>query len=357
MPIGAKATRRRLVLTLRERPSARRRGVATALAITAGLTLSALILVAMGVPPGELLQSTVIGTLLNPDDLHAVLEQAGPLILVSVGACCAFRAGFWNLGLEGQMIAGGIAATAVSLYGVGPEALRLPVMAAAAIVAAAGWVWIAVWLKQRFAVSEIISTLLMNYIAFDLMQHLLFGAWKDPRDSFPHSAPLLDIERLPALGWGIGGGLVLAVLIAAVAGYAAQYSRLGLELRFVQANPAMAHATGIRVGRVVLLAVLASAACAGLGGFVSISGIEGRLTGSFHVGLGFSSILIAFLARNNPFGAIVASLLVAMLFVASQGLQVFYQVPASIVQLIQALVVICIAASEFAVRHRARFVA
>jgi ABC-type uncharacterized transport system permease subunit len=349
--------RGRLVLTLREQPSGRRRAAATAVAIAVGLGLSALILIAMGVPPGDLLQSTVVGTLLNPDDLHSVLEQAGPLILVSVGACCAFRAGFWNLGLEGQMTLGGVAATAVSLFGIGPLALRLPVMAVCAMAAGIAWVWLAVWLKRRFAINEIISTLLMNYIAYDFMLHLLYGAWKDPTDSFPHSAPFAAAERLPAFGWGVSGGLVLALAAAALAWYALQTSRLGLYLRFVQANPAMARANGIPVDRVVLLAVLASAAYAGLGGFAVVSGIEGRLTESFQTGFGFSSILIAFLARSNPLGAVIAALLVAMLFVASQGLQVFYEVPISIVQLIQALVVMCIAGSEFAVRHRLRFVA
>ncbi len=355
--VPVKRRRGRLVLTLREQPSGRRRAIATAVGIAVGLAVSALILIAMGVPPGDLLQSTVVGTLLNPDDLHSTLDQAGPLILVSVGACCAFRAGFWNLGLEGQMTMGGIAATAVSVFAVGPEALRLPVMAVCAMAAATAWVWFAVWLKRRFAINEIISTLLMNYIAYNFMLHLLYGAWKDPADSFPHSPPFAVAERLPAFGWGISGGLVLALAAAAIAWYALQKSRLGLYLRFVEANPAMARANGIPVDRVVLVAVLASAAYAALGGFAVVSGIEGRLTQSFQAGFGFSSILIAFLARSNPLGAVIAAVLVAMLFVASQGLQVFYQVPVAIVQLIQALVVICIAGSEFAVRHRVRFVA
>jgi len=356
-PATLPARRGRFVLTLREQPSGRRRAVATALAVAAGLALSALILVATGVPPGDLLQSTVVGTLLNPDDLRSVLEQAGPLILVSVGACCAFRAGFWNLGLEGQMTLGGVAAAAVSLFGVGPTALRLPVMAACAMAAGSAWVGIAVWLKRRFAISEIVSTLLMNYIAYDFALHLLFGAWKDPRDSFPHSTPFAAAERLPMLGYGVGLGLVLALAVAGLVWYALHSSRLGLYLRFIDANPAMARANGVPVDQAVLAAVLASAAFAALGGFTAVSGIDGRLTQNFQVGFGFSGVLIAFLARSNPLGAVVASLLVAMLFVASQGLQVFYQVPVSVVQVIQALVVMCIAGSEFAVRHRVRFVA
>ena len=133
-------------------------------------------------------------------------------------------------------------------------------------------------------------------------------------------------------------------------------TRLGLYMKFAQANARMARAMGVPVSLTILLSVSLSGAAAGLGGFVVAAGEQGRLTQSFYAGYGFSGILIAFLARNSPAVAIPVALAIAWLFVAGQSLQVFYQIPAAMVELIQAIIVICVAASEFAMRHRVKLV-
>jgi simple sugar transport system permease protein len=127
-------------------------------------------------------------------------------------------------------------------------------------------------------------------------------------------------------------------------------------MRFAQANPRMAAALGVPLRATFLVSVLLSAAGAGLAGFVVAAGEEGRLTQSFYAGYGFSGILIAFLARNSPLAAVGVSLAIAWLFVTGQSLQVFYQIPFAMVQLIQAIIVIAVAGSEFSVRHRVRLV-
>ena len=118
----------------------------------------------------------------------------------------------------------------------------------------------------------------------------------------------------------------------------------------------MARAVGIRVALVTLFAALASGALSGIAGFAISAGIESRMTQSFFIGFGFSGILIAFLARNNPLAIVLVALFVSMLMIAGQSLQVFYQIPFAMVQLIQAIIVICVAASEFFIRHRIRWV-
>ena len=209
---------------------------------------------------------------------------------------------------------------------------------------------------MRLGVNEIIATLLLNYVAQNFLFHLIYGVWQDPTDSFPHSPPYPDAGRLPHFGDGVSWALIVALVVAVLAWWIVAGTRLGLYMKFVQANPRMARAVGVPVGKTILAAVLLSGAAAGLAGFCIAAGEEGRLTQSFYAGYGFSGILIAFLARNSPLAALPVALALAWLFVAGQGLQVFYQIPAAMVELIQAIIVICVAASEFAMRHRVKWV-
>ena len=325
-----------------------------AAAVLAGGAMSAAILVAAGVPAGNLVDEFLVQTFFDAQNARAVLLQAAPLILVGIGASVAFKARFWNLGLEGQMIWGGIGATAVAIGHVGPDAVRLPLMFLAAAACAVAWTAGPVWLKLRLGVNEIISTLMLDYIAGNFLLHLLYGAWKDPKDSFPYSPQFGAAERLPEIAPGIGAGIALALGLAVLAGGLVSVSRAGFYLRFVDANPTMAAAVGVPVKRIVTLAVLVSGGLAGVAGFAVAAGQDGRLTQAFYQGYGFEGVLIAFLARNNPLAASVVAVLFAALLVTGRSLQVFYQIPFSMVQLIQAILVIGVAASDFFIRYRLR---
>lgn len=346
----------RLALDLRQHLPAWKRAAFLAGALAVGLVVSVAILALAGVPPADLFQELVVGTLFNPDSLRAVLVQAAPLVLVGVGAGLAFRVGFWNLGLEGQMVLGGIAATGVAFYGIGPEPVRIVTMGVAAALAGLAWVAVAAWLKARFRVNEIIATLLLNYVATYLLFHLLYGAWQDTATAFPQSPQFRPFERLPEMGWGLSSGLAIALVVAAAAGWLVHVSRAGFYMRFVSAGARLAGVLGVPAAAVSLAAVTASGAAAGLAGFVNVASQEGRLTQSFAEGYVFSGILIAFLARNDPLIAVVVGVLVAVLFVTGQTLQVFYQVPFAMVQLIEAIIVIAAASSEFLIRHRIRWI-
>lgn len=332
------------------------RALVLATGVLAGLTVSTLILIAAGVPTGELFNEFVVGTVLDSHSLQATLFQAAPLIMVGLAASVAFRAGFWNLGLEGQMIFGAIAATAVSLFEIGPEQTRLGLMFAFAATAGLAWSAGPLALKLKLGVNEIIATLMLNYVAGNFLLHLLYGAWKDPKDAFPYSPQFRVFERLP--GWLGNAGLALAVALTAmlIVWWWVTASRAGFYLRFVNANAKMARVAGVPVSAVVVVAVLASGALAGIAGFLVAVGQEGRLTQAFYLGYGLSGVLIAFLAQNHPVAATIVAVLVAALSVAGRNLQVFYQIPFSMVQLIQAIVVIAVASSDFFIRHRVRAV-
>ncbi len=321
--------------------------------LAAGLVISVVILDFAGIAPLALAEE--LAGVFNADSLSSVLVRAAPLILVGLGAGLAFRIGFWNLGLEGQMVFGGIAATAVSIHGIGPESTRLVVMAIAASLGGMAWVMLAYWMKVRFRVNEIISTLLMNYIASYVLLHLLYGAWQDSKTAFPQSSQYQPFERLSDLGYGINSALLIALAAVVLAGWGVHLSRAGFYMRFLSANATMARVVGIPVRAISLAVIAASGVAAGLAGFVNVAGQEGRLTQSFFDGYVFSGVLIAFLSRNDPIVVAIVGFLLAVLFVTGQTLQVFYQIPFTMVQLIEAIIVIAVASSEFLIRHRIRW--
>jgi general nucleoside transport system permease protein len=346
--------KRRYALEIRQHMSWRSQAAILAAALVFGMLISAGILMASGVPGEALLNEFIVQTFFDAQNLRAVLFQSAPMILVGLAATIAFRARFWNLGLEGQMIFGAIAATSLSFFDIGPTQARLPLMAIAALLAGIAWAVLPMLLKIRLGVNEIISTLMLNYVAANFLLHLVYGSWKDPKDNFPYSPKFTDFERLPDLFTGLSSAILLALIVTLFIWWLTSVSRAGLYLRFVDANARMAHAMGVPVQAVIGAAVLTSGALAGLAGFVVASGQEGRLTQAFYQGYGFSGILIAFLARNNPVAAAIVAFLIAALFVTGRSLQVFYQIPFSMVQLIQAVIVICVASSDFMIRHRLR---
>ncbi|HEY0200163.1 MAG TPA: ABC transporter permease [Burkholderiaceae bacterium] len=348
---------RRYALEVRQQLAWPWQALILALAVLAGLLISGGILVATGVSPEDLLNEFIVQTFFDPQNLRAVLFQAAPMVMVGLAAAMAFRARFWNLGLEGQMIFGAIGATFVSIHAIGPEGLRIWLMATAALLCGLLWVVLPAALKFKLHINEIISTLMLNYVAGNFLLHLVYGAWKDPKDSFPYSPKFAPFERLPDIAGGFSSAIVLAVVVGVAAWWFVDKSRAGLYLRFVHAHARVADAVGVPVKKLMWASVLVSGALAGLAGFMVAAGQEGRLTQAFYTGYGFSGILIAFLARNNPLAASMVAIVVAALFVAGRSLQVFYQIPFSMVQLIQAILVVCVASSDFFIRHRIRALA
>jgi ABC-type uncharacterized transport system permease subunit len=342
--------RLRLVLDVRQSLPAWKQALFIAGSLAVGLAISVAVLAVAGISPIELGGELI--AVFNADSLRAVLVQAAPLMLVGLAASLAFRIGFWNLGLEGQMLFGGIFATAVSVYQIGPPQTRLLLMGLASALGGALWCLLAGFLKIRFRVNEIIATLLLNYVAMYLLFHLLYGAWQDARSAFPQSTPYQPFERLWDFGFGVNSGLIVAIAAIIVAAWLVHFSRLGFYMRVVNANRSMARVVGIPIQAVMLWTVAISGACAGIAGFVNVASQEGRLTQSFANGYVFSGVLIAFLSRNDPIVVAVVGFLIAVLFIMGQTLQVFYQIPFTMVQMIEAIIVMSVASSEFFIRHR-----
>ncbi len=173
---------RRYAVEIRQQLPWQRQAVILAIAILAGMLIAGGILMAAGISAKDLANEFVVQTFFDKQNFQAVLFQAAPMIMIGLAASLAFRARFWNHGLEGQMIWGAIGATAISFFDIGPESLRLPLMFFSAAAAGVLWALGPALLKQKLQVNEIISTLMLNYVASNFLLHLVYGAWKDPKD-------------------------------------------------------------------------------------------------------------------------------------------------------------------------------
>jgi len=342
----------RVTLEVRQRLPAWKHGLFLAISLAAGLLISVAVLWMSGVGPVGIYEEFILYTFFNAKGLSNVLVECTPLILVGLSAALAFRVQFWNIGLEGQLILGGMGAAFFALNDFGPPETRLALMMIGGLAGGALWTLIPLALKLKLNVNEIISTLLLNYVAFQLLQDRLYGGWQDV-DRFPHS-PQFDVaERLPRIGFGdVDSGIYLAVLAGIVVWWLIDRSRFGLFMTFVGSNARMSKAVGLPVTAVVVGTVLLSGALSGLAGAVIVSGQEYRLTTTFAGGYLFSGIVIAFLARNNPIAAMLVAFLLGGLYVGGQSIQVFYNLPAGVIDLLQAIIVMCVTASELFVRYR-----
>ena len=322
-------------------------------ALAAAVALSAVILILAGVPASLLAEELVVQVFLTADGLAQTLTLAVPLTLAGLAAAMAFRVGFWNIGIEGQVLLGAIAATAVAVHDLGPAPVRLPLMLAAAALAGAAWVAPPLLLKLRLGVSEIVVSLLLANVAFLLLQHLLFGALRDPSANFPVSPTFEPTEQLPALGWGrLHAGLYLALGSTLLAALLVHATRPGFYARVVGSGPVAARVAGLPVAATVAGFALLSGALAGLAGGIVVAGTEHRLTQFVGLNATFSGIVVASLAALDPLAVLVSAFLVAGVYVAGGTLKVFYGVSEGVVVLIQGVVLMTFLVGRFAATYR-----
>ncbi|GAB4498102.1 MAG: ABC transporter permease [Anaerolineales bacterium] len=288
------------------------------------------------------------------------LVKAIPLMLVGLACSVAFRMKLWNIGAEGQFYLGAFGASAVVLTGIFTDTtsawVYLPLMALAGMLAGALWGFIPGWLKARYNVNEIISTLMLNYIAVAWNNFFIYAVWSEGgfqmSRMFPRTAwlpRLADYAReIPALrGLTVHLGLLLGLLAAAVVWFLLYRSKWGYEIRLIGDNPRAARYAGIEINRNIVLVMMFSGALAGLAGMSEISGVVHRLQGSISPGYGFTGIIVAWLAKLNPAAVIVVSILFGALILAGREIQ-----PSGIPKMIQGIILVCLIASDFFLRYR-----
>lgn len=275
----------------------------------------------------------------------ATLVRSVPLIVIGLGLSIAFRAGALNIGAEGQFAAGAVAATWVGLQlGNWPGPLAVALVAGAGAVAGAAWIAVAVWLKLRFGVLEVISTLLLNFVAEALVSFVVQGPLQEATGVYPQSDSLPMGARLPLLpGSRLHLGFAVAVLLAWVCWIGFRRSAWGFRLRAVGEAPRAAAVTGrIDVARTVAGALFWSGALAGLAGAFEVSGVTYALYQNLSPGYGFTAIAVALIARLHPLGVIVAGLGFGALEAGAAGMQREAGVPAVAGLVVQAVIIVVV---------------
>jgi ABC-type uncharacterized transport system permease subunit len=272
------------------------------------------------------------------------LVRATPLILAGLAVTIAFRAGVLNIGAEGQLLAGAAAACAVGLttarYAGG---LTVPLMLATGALAGAVVAGIAAWLRASFNVLEVISTILLNFVAANAVSYLVRGPLQEPTRVFPQSASLPAVAELTTFGSAtrLHIGFAIAIVACVIAWWWLRSTAAGFRLRVVGANPRAAQLAGrIDVGRVSALAFLGSGAIAGLAGAIELSGVTRALYENLSPGYGFTAVAVALLAKLNPLGVIATGIFFGALQAGGSAMQRDAGVPSAIVSVIEASVIL-----------------
>lgn len=337
-----------------------RRGLLAPLAVLGGtLALTALVLALAGQAPGAALAALVSGSVGSwYAFLSGTLVRAVPLLLAGLAVALAFRGGLLNIGAEGQLLAGAAATAAVGLAAAPVlGALALPVALLAGVAAGAGWAGIAAVLRERFGVLEVISTIMLNFVALHATGWLVRGPLQEPTGIYPQSESLAAAARLPVLWTGtrLHWGFVLALLLTFAAGWALRHTWVGFRLRTVGANPFAARsAAGIDVPRLTTRVFLLSGAIAGLAGAVEVSGVTYALYENLSPGWGYTAIAVALLGRLDPWLVLPSALLFGALAAGAGAMQRDANVPATLVGVVEALLILAVLAAE---RRRIRTVA
>ena len=283
-----------------------------------------------------------------------MLTRATPLIFTGLAATLAFRAKLWNIGAEGQLYLGAMAAVAVGTGWLdGPPILLIPVILVAGALAGALGMAGPAYLKTRFGADEVVTTLLLNFIILIFIQMMLEGPLKDPMGmGWPQSSPVVDNAQLPQIlpRMRLHYGLVIALVAAVVVHIMLSKSVWGLKLRAVGENASAALHAGIGVKRTLMSAALISGALAGLAGVSEVAGLRGYLTTDLSPGYGYTGIVVAMLAGLSPLGVVIAALFIASVFVGADSMSRAIGVSSYLADLVVSMALICVLIGGFIAR-------
>lgn len=326
--------------------------------IALALILGSLLLAMVGVNPLEAYPS--VGSLMFFDKWgwQDLFLKMTPLLLTGLGVAIAAQLNLWNIGAEGQLYLGAIATTWLALeFSESLEAhFMLPILLTGTFIAGGMWASIPAGLRSWFGVNEIITTLLLNYVAISFADYLLYSVWRDPSTyNFPMTRSFGESSYLPMIGntsvhWGLPLGLVLAILTWVLL----RSSTIGFQIRVAGDNPSAADYAGFNTKLLFFIVLVLSGAIAALAGMTEVAGIHHRLQQNFSINYGYTGIIVSRLARNHPLGVIGTAFLLAVIFVGGELLQVEYQLPIAVVYLFEGLLLFTVIGSELFLSYRLR---
>ncbi len=324
--------------------------------IILALALVAVIFYLYGVNPLIAYGKIFRGAFGSPYAWSETMVKAIPLLLCGLGLAVAFKAIIWNIGAEGQLLIGAIMATWIALsFPDIPSTLLIPLMFALGFLGGAIWGLIPGLLKAKLGVDEIITTLMMNYIADNLLKHLVYGPWKGSEEwGFPYTNKFSYSAQLPRIpGTRIHYPTLLIGLILTVSIYVLlMKSKWGYEIRVVGESREAARYAGISFTKIVLLVMVVSGGLAGLAGVGEVAGIQHRLRVGVSPGYGYTAIIVAWLGRLHPLGVLASSILFGGLMVGGDMIQVAMGLPFSVINIFNGLILLFIIGGEILIRYR-----
>lgn len=313
--------------------------------VGAAVALFAVFLLCQGVNPLSVYGNMITSTLGTSYGIGQVLIKSTPFILIAVGTCVSAKAGLVNVGGEGQFAMGALFSVTAALF-IGdsmPSFFGIVLMMLAGMIGGAFWSGLAGVLKIKANMNETLTTLIMNYIAYQIVSYFVFNQLKDP-DSFnwPQTAEISENLRLPRIWGKVTIGIIIALLAAVLIWLMISKSKWGYSLWVIGGNANAALHAGINVQKVQMIAMLISGALAGFAGAIEISGVEERLRQTTGVNYGYLGFLAAWMAWNNPAAAIFTAVVIGFLSVAGNVLEISSALPSSTIQILMALVLLAI---------------
>jgi len=331
------------------------------LALSLTLIAGFLIFAALGKPPLEALYTYFIEPLSQVWQLHELAIKAAPLIMIAVGLSVCFRSNNWNIGAEGQFIFGGIAGSLIPIMLPGfQNALTLPMMLLFGFIGGAAFGAIPALLKTKFNTNEILTSLMLVYVAQLFLDWLARGVFRDPNgNNFPGSIRFPSAARLgeiaPSQGgahWGIG----LAILAAIIVWLMMHYLMKGFEVKVLGGSPRAGRFAGFSTGKMVFFAFILSGGLAGLAGISEVSGAIGQLRETISPGYGFAAIIVAFLGRLNPLGAVAAGFVLALTYLGGESAQMSLGISDKVARVFQGLLLFFVLGCDTLIHYRIRLV-
>ncbi len=282
--------------------------------------------------------------------------KAAPIMLCAIGLALTFKAQVWNIGAEGQLLMGGLAASAVALQLLDVESgLALPIVLFSGMLGGAAWGVLAAWLRNRFNANEILTTIMFNYIALYLLLYFVHGSLKDPEGyGFPQSALFADSALLPILieDTRLHIGILFALFAVVATWTFLSRSFLGFQIKVLGLDSNAAKLSGFKHKRLVILVMLISGALAGLAGAGEVTGPIGQLIPSISPGYGYAAIIVAFLGRLHPVGIFFASLLMALIYMGGELAQIELKMPLAVTSLFQGMLLFYLLACDVLINFK-----
>ena len=329
------------------------------IAVILTLITGSIIFSLMGFNPFFALHTFFISPISTTYGISELLIKATPLALIAIGLAFCFKNNIYNIGAEGQLTMGAIFGGGIGIYFHDINSFwLLPLMIIGGAIGGAFWAMIPALLKNKFNTNEILTSLMLVYVALFILDYLVVGPWRDPEGySFPKTRPFSDSGRMPLLfeGLRIHIGLIITLILILICWFVFAKTIFGFQLKVSGFSPIAARYAGFNQNTLIYLAFGICGAFAGIAGLSEVSGPIGLIYRDISPNYGFTAIIVAFLGRLHPLGIVFASLVIALTYLGAEDAQLFMQIPAAVGFLFQGLVLFYLLGADFLVKYKLEF--